>query len=108
MRTPAGFPCLVITTSSDSARRRNRDRSSFPSARATGRIRLSVRLEPLRRFGLGDDREDFDVFDRDVIVDPNLPHPKPILRLTQPAQVLDPALADPGGLVPQVPLESLS
>src|SRR5213593_4724551 len=53
--------------SSDSARRRNRDRSSLTSASAAGRTRRPVLGEPAGRFGLRDDREDLNGFTRDVI-----------------------------------------
>src|SRR5438552_18674112 len=108
MSTPAGFPCLVMTISSDSARRRNRERSSFTSASATWRIGRAVRREPPLRFGLGDDRNDFDRFGCDVIENSHLPNPKAILRLPKTSQSLDPALAHAGRLVPQVPFESVS
>src|SRR6058998_1717065 len=103
MRTPAGFPCRVMRISSDSARRRNRDRSSFTSARATWRIGRRVLGEPARGVGLRDDREDFDSFTRDVIEHPHFPNPQAILRLTQAPKALDSALADPGRLVSQMP-----
>src|SRR5919108_6093834 len=91
--TPAGFPCRVMTISSDSARRRNRDRSSFTSARAAWRTGRPVLREPTRGFGFRDDREDLDGFPRDVIEHPHFPDPKTILRLTQAPQAFDPALA---------------
>ena len=64
--------------------------------------------EPAGRFGLRDDREDLDGFTRDVIKHPHFSHPEPILRLAQAPQALDPALAYPGGLLPQVPFEGVS
>ncbi len=78
--TPAGFPCRVMTISSDSAKRRNRDRSSLTSASATWRIGRPVLGEPTRRFGFRDDREDFDGFGCDVIKNSYLPNPEAILR----------------------------
>jgi hypothetical protein len=63
--------------------------------------------EPARCFGFRDDREDLDSFARDVIEHPHFPNPKSILRLTQAAKALDPALAYPGRLVPQVPFEGV-
>src|SRR5713226_2497140 len=98
MRTPAGFPCRVMRISSDSAKRRNRERSSLTSARATRRIGRPVLGEPARRFRFRDDCKDLDGFGRDVIEDSYLPNPEPILWLTQATQALDPALADPGRL----------
>src|SRR5213083_3596981 len=83
--------------SSDSARRRNRDRSSLTSASAAWRTWRPVFGEPAGRFGLRDDREDLDGLTRDVIKYPHFPHPEPILRLAQAPQALDPALAYPGG-----------
>src|SRR5216683_4248090 len=67
MSMPAGFPCRVMTISSDSARCRKRDRSSLTSASATWRIGRSVFSEPARRLGFRDDCEDLDGFVRDVI-----------------------------------------
>src|SRR5947199_10142397 len=90
--------------SSDSARRRNRDRSSLTSASAAWRTWRPVFGEPAGRFGLRDDREDLDGLTRDVIKYPHFPHPEPILRLAQPPQPLAPAPAHPAGLVPQLPL----
>src|SRR4026208_226137 len=107
MSTPAGLPCRVIRISSDSARRRNRDRSSFTSARATRRTERPVLGEPARGFGFRDDREDLDSFARDVIEHPHFPNPKAILRLTQAPEALDAALAYPGRLIPQVPFEGV-
>jgi hypothetical protein len=63
--------------------------------------------EPTRGFGFRDDREDLDGFGCDVIENSHLPNPEAILRLAQAPQALDPALAYPGWLVPQVPLESV-
>src|SRR3989442_14061814 len=94
--------------SSDSARRRNRDRSSLTSASAAWRTRRPVLGEPAGRFGLRDDREDLDGFTRDVIKHLHFPHPEPILRSAQAPQALDPALAYPGGFVPQVSAEGVS
>src|SRR5574341_1549112 len=65
---PAGLPCLVMTISPDSARRRNRERSSLTSASAARRTGPPVLRKPPRRFGLRDDCEDFDGVTRDVIV----------------------------------------
>src|SRR5437773_4561520 len=93
--------------SSDSAKRRNRDRSSFTSASAASRTRRPVVGEPAGCFGFCDDREDLDSFVRDVIEHPHFPDPEAILRLAQAAQALDPALAHPGGRVPQVPFEGV-
>jgi len=67
-----------------------------------------VLREPAGGFGLRDDSEDLDGLTRDVITYPHFPHPEPILRLAQAPQALDPALAYPGGLVPQVPFEGVS
>ncbi len=58
-------------------------------------------------FGFRDDREDLDSFARDVIEHPHFPNPEAILRLAQAPQAFDSALAYPGGLVPQVPLEGV-
>jgi hypothetical protein len=63
--------------------------------------------KPARRLAFRDDGEDFDGFDRDVIENSHLPDPKPILGLAQTPQTLDPALARPSWLVPQVPFESV-
>jgi hypothetical protein len=63
--------------------------------------------EPVRGFGFRDDREDLDSFARDVIKHPHFPNPETILRLAQTPQPFDPALAHPGGLVPQVPFEGV-
>ena len=93
--------------SSDSARRRNRDRSSLTSARAAWRTGRPVLGEPARRFGFRDDREDLDSLPRDVIRHPHFPNPKTIPRLTQATKALDPALAYSGWLVPQVPFEGV-
>lgn len=89
MRRPAGFPCRVMTISSDSAIRRKRDKSSLTSASATWRIRRAVLGEPARGFDFRDDREDFDGFGRDIIENSHLPDPEPMLRLAQAAQPLD-------------------
>src|SRR4029077_7110956 len=107
MSTPAGFPCRVMRISSDSARRRNRDRSSLTSARAAWRTGRRVLGDTARCFGFRDDREDLDSFARDVIEHSHLSNPKAILRLTQAAKALDPALAYPGRLVAQVPFEGV-
>src|SRR2546426_3919475 len=96
-----------MTISSDSAKRRNRDRSSLTSASATWRPRRPVLGEPVRRFGFRDDREDLDGFARDVIEHSHFPDPEAILRLAHAPQPFDPALAHPGGLVPQVPFEGV-
>src|SRR3990172_2626842 len=93
--------------SSDSAKRRNRDRSSLTSASAAWRTGRPVLGKPGGRFGFRDDREDFDSFARDVIEHPHFPNPEAILRLAQAPQTFDPALADPGRLVPQVPFEGV-
>ena len=52
-------------------------------------------------------REDLDGFARDVIEHPHFSNPKAILRLTQAPKALDPALAYPGRLVPQVPFQGV-
>src|SRR5438034_8705884 len=96
-----------MTISSDSARRRNLDRSSFTSARAAWRTGRPIFGEPARGFGFRDDREDLDSFPRDVIKHPHFPDPNTILRLTQAPEAFDPALAYPGRLVPQVPFEGV-
>src|SRR5436309_2524882 len=96
-----------MTISSDSAKRRNRDRSSLTSASATWRTRRPVPGEPVRGFSFRDDREDLDGFARDVIEHPHFPDPEAILRLAHAPQPFDPALAHPGGLVPQVPFEGV-
>src|SRR4030095_8182356 len=98
MRTPAGLPCRVMRMSSDSAKRRKRERSSLTSASATRRIGCPVLGEPACRLGFREDGEDFDGFGRDVIEHSNLPNPQPILWLAQATQPLDPALAYPGWL----------
>src|SRR5438132_11260502 len=93
--------------SSDSAKRRNRDRSSLTSASAAWRTGRPVLSKPAGRFGFRDDREDLDTFARDVIEHPHFPNPEAILRLAQAPQAFDPALAHPGGLVPQVPFDGI-
>src|SRR4030095_10553571 len=108
MRTPAGLPCRVMRISSDSARRRKRDRSSFTSASAPRRIGRPVLGEPARGLGLRDDGEDFDGLRRDVIEYTDLPNTRPILWLSQASQPLDAALADTGWLMAQVPLERIA
>jgi hypothetical protein len=104
---PAGFPCRVITISSVSASRKNRDKSSLTSVSATRRIGRSVLGKPVSRLGLCNDGEDFDGFDRDVIENSYLSDPKAILWLTQTPEPLDSALARPSGLLPQVPFKSV-
>jgi hypothetical protein len=96
-----------MTISSDSAKRRKRDRSFFTSANAARRTRRAVLGKPVGRFCLGDDREDLDGFARDVIEHPHFSNPEAILRLAQAAEAFDPALAYPGRLVPQVPFEGI-
>src|SRR5213078_1326727 len=91
----------------DSANRRNLERSSLTSARATWRTGRRVLGKPARRFSFRDDREDLDSFARDVIEHSHFPHPEAILRLGQAPQTFDPALANPGRLVSQVPFESV-
>src|SRR3989442_11707686 len=93
--------------SSDSAKRRNRDRSSLTSASAAWRTGRPVFSKPAGRFGFRDDREDLDTFPRDVIEHPHFPNPEAILRLAQAPQAFDPALAYPGGLATQVPFEGV-
>jgi hypothetical protein len=66
-----------------------------------------MRGEPARGFGFRDDREDLDGFVRDVIEHPHFSNPQAILRLTQAPEALDPALAYPGRLVPQVPFQGI-
>jgi len=66
-----------------------------------------MRGEPARGFGFRDDREDLDGFARDVIEHPHFSNPQAILRLTQAPEALDPALAYPGRLVPQVPFQGV-
>src|SRR5207244_11045969 len=105
--TPAGFPCRVMRISSDSARRRNRDRSSLTSASAAWRTWRPVFGEPAGRFGLRDDREDLDGLTRHVIKYPHFPHPEPLLRLAQAPPALDPALAHQVGLLARGPLEGV-
>jgi len=107
MRMPAGFPWRVITISSDSASRKNRDKSSLTSASATRRIGRSVLAKPARRLAFCDDSEDFDGFDRDVIEDSHLSNPETILWLSQPPKALDSTLARPSRLLPQVPFQSV-
>src|SRR5712692_6126191 len=107
MSTPAGFPCRVMRISSDSAKRKNRDRSSLTSASAAWRTRRCALGKPAAGFGFRDDREDLDGFARDVIKHPHFSNPESILRLAQAPQAFNPALADPGGLVPQVPFEGV-
>src|SRR5574341_687979 len=102
MRTPAVWPCRVMRIASDSARRRNRERASLTSASAAWRIGRPVLDKPARRLGFRDDGEDFDRFGRDVIEHSHLPNPQPILWLAQATQPLDPTLAYPGWLIPQV------
>src|SRR5260370_35425804 len=92
--------------SSDSARRRNRERSSCTSASGPWRTGRRMLGEPPLRFGFRDNCEDLDCFARDVIEDPHLSNPEAILRLAQAPQ-FDPALAPPGGLMAQVPLEGV-
>ena len=55
-RTPAGFPCRVMTISSFSARRRYFDRSSLISDRATFFIAFTMFRKPGVRPGLRHDR----------------------------------------------------
>src|SRR5207247_10367019 len=93
--------------SSDSARRRNRDRSSLTSASAAWRTWRPVLREPAGGFGLRDDSEDLDGLTRDVITYPHFPHPEPILRLAQAPQALDSAPSYPGWPLPHVPLQGL-
>ena len=63
--------------------------------------------KPARGFGFRDDREDLNRFTRDVIEHSHFPDPETILRLTRTPQALDPALAYPGPLVPQVPFQGV-
>jgi len=56
---------------------------------------------------LGDDREDFDGFSRDVIEHSHLPHPEPILWLPQASQALDPALAHTSRFMAQMTFERI-
>jgi hypothetical protein len=58
------FEADQLRISSDSARRRNRDKSSFTSASAAWRTGRAVLGEPLRRFCFRDDRENRDRFDQ--------------------------------------------
>jgi hypothetical protein len=50
---PAGLPCRVITISSVSAKRKNLDRSSLTSDRATFLIAFTVSLKPKEDIGFG-------------------------------------------------------
>ena len=61
--------------------------------------------EPAGGLFLGDDREDFDGFSRDVMEDSHLPHPEPILWLTQATQALDPALTHASRFMAQMTFE---
>src|SRR6266542_4445464 len=96
-----------MTISPDSAKRRNRERSSLTSASAAWRTGRAVLGKPAGCFRFRDDCEDLDRFARDVIEYPHFPNPEAILRLAQAAKALDPALAYPGGLVPQVLFEGV-
>jgi len=61
--------------------------------------------EPAGGLFLGDDREDFDGFSRDVMEHSHLPHPKPLLWLTQPTQTLDPVLTHASRFMAQMTFE---
>ena len=63
-------------------------------ARATLRGWGALLVEPGLRLRLRDDREDLDFLVGDVIEHPYLTHPKSVLRLVEPLQALDPALAE--------------
>jgi hypothetical protein len=63
--------------------------------------------EPTLGFGCRDDREDFNGARRDVIKHSYFPDPKPILRPLKASQAFDPALADAGRFVAQVPFEGV-
>src|SRR6266849_633292 len=105
MSTPAAWPCRVITISCSCARRRYRERSSFTLASATFCTLCSFALEPCFRFGLADDRKDFNRRGRDVIEHPHLSDAEPILGPAQSPKALDPTLAHQGRLVSQVTLD---
>jgi hypothetical protein len=90
MMTPAGRPCRVITISSDAARRKYLDRSSLTFANATVVERARF-VEPLLRFGLRDDGEDFDRTLGNVIEHPNVIHAQTVLGLTEAPEPLDAA-----------------
>ncbi len=107
MSTPAGRPCLVITTSSDSASRRYRERSSFTLARATRRGRDTLLVKPRLGLGLRDDCEDFDFLVGDVIEHPDLPHSQAVLWLLEAAKPLNAALAQLRWFVPKVQLDAV-
>ena len=111
MSTPAGRPWRVITISSSAANRKNLDRSSFTSARATSLgwavDRRPFFVEPRLGLGFRDDREDFNLRFCNIIKHSNIIDAEPILRLAQPAKALDAALAHLHGFVPQVPFESV-
>jgi hypothetical protein len=94
MSSPAGFPCLVITTSSSSARWRYFDRSSFIFARATLFIGYTFLPQPFLRLILRDDGQDLDDSFADVVEHADVIDPQAVLGLTKPPEPLDPTPAD--------------
>ena len=73
-------------------------------ASATLRAWGALLVEPRLRLGFRDDREDVDFRVGDVIEHPYFTYPKSILRLVEPLQPLDPALAELGRLESKVQL----
>jgi len=59
------------------------------------------------RLSLGDDRKDLDFFVGDVIEHSYLTYPKSVLRLVEPLQALDPALAQLRRLEAKVQLDTI-
>ena len=76
-------------------------------ARATRRGWGSLFREPGLGLLLRDDGKDFDCRLRDVIENPDLVNPEPILRPIKASQALDPAPAQLGRLVAQVQLDGV-
>jgi hypothetical protein len=107
IKTPAGLPCRVIRISRSAASLRYRERSSLTLARATRRGWGSLFREPGFGLFLRDDGKDFDRRFRDVIENPHILDPEPILRPIKSSQVFDPAPAQLGRLMAQVQLDGV-
>src|SRR5713101_7900353 len=106
---PAGFPCLVMTISSLSARRRYFDRSSLISDRATCFIAFTMFRKPGISLGFRHNRQDLDHLFCHIVKHPNIvTDTKTVLGMREPSESFDAALARFGWLMPQMRLEGVT
>src|SRR5262249_788100 len=98
-----------MTIASVSARRRYLDRSSLISDRATCFIAFTMFPKPSIGLGFRHDGQDLNHLFDHIVIHPNIvADAKAVLGMSQPSKPLDPALARPGWLVPQMLLNAVS